>query len=212
MVGKYAFTLIELIFAIVVIAISVISLPMMSQVAEKGISANIIQEAIFAASTELNEVTTANWDENSFEIGATDSFSRVIDIPSNPIRCENNSSSQRYRQLIGHINQPLHRRCLDSNITTFSNTDVVDVISLSDMNHSTQSIFTIGSISDASGYKNNYYSSVDILHPADFNGTSSNIKKITITITSDLAGVNVITRLNTYSMNIGEVDYFKKEY
>ena len=209
MVKKSAFTLIELIFAIVIIAITITSLPMMNKSVEKGISSNIVQEAIFAAATELTETTTASWDENSFEENETNSLARVIDISSNPIRCENNSSADNYRLLKGHINQPLHRRCLDDNETTYSNTDVDGVTSLWDMTHSSQNIF-IDSTTDDTGYKQEYNSTVDIIHPADFNGSSYNIKKIIITITS--TDGTVITRLSTYSMNIGEVDYLKKEY
>lgn len=209
MVRKSAFTLIELLFAIIIISISVTSLPMMNQVVEKGVSANIVQEAIFAATTELNEAITANWDENSFEPGRTDELSRVIDIPTNAVRCENNSSATNYRQLKGHINQPLHRRCLDDNTTTTSNTDVTGVTSLWDMTHSSQNIF-VDSTTDAAGYKQEYNSTVSIVHPADFNGSSNNIKEITVSI-STIDGTEV-TKLRTYSMNIGEVDYLKREY
>ena len=214
MVRKSAFTLIELLFAIIIIGISVISLPMMNLVIEKGISANIVQEAVFAAATELNEVTTAHWDEHSFEVGEPDSLSRMIDIPSNPIRCDNNSSSARYRLLIGHIKQPLHRRCLDSNSTTFLNVGVdpaiVGVISLGDKVHGSQNIF-VDSVTNQKGYKQEYNSTIVITHPANFDGTNNNnIKQITVTILNSDA--EPITRLHTFSMNIGEVDYLKKEY
>jgi len=77
-VVKRAFTLIELIFAIVIIAITVVSLPMMTQVISKGIEKNLLQEAIFAGAAVLNESVSAKWDENSVE-SPTDpnAFSRV---------------------------------------------------------------------------------------------------------------------------------------
>lgn len=209
MVRRSAFTLIELLFAIIIIAISVTSLPMMNQAIEKGISSNILQEAIFAAVTELNEATTAHWDENSFEPGETNTLAKMIDIPSNPLRCDNNSSHDTYRQMIGHINQPLHRKCLDDNTTTFSNVDVAGVTSLGDMIHTSQNIF-IDSTTDATGYKQEYNSTITIEHPADFNGSSDNIKKITVQITS--SDGTLLTKLSTFSMNIGEIDYLKKEY
>ncbi len=209
MVRRSAFTLIELLFAIVIIAISVTALPMMNQSIEKGVSANIVQEAIFAAATELNEATAAHWDENSFEENETNTLAKMIDIPDNTIRCDNNSSHSTYRQMPGHINQTFHRRCLDSNTTTYSDTDVDDVISLWDMRHSSQNIF-IDSNTSAEGYKQEYNSTIDVIDPADFNGSSYNIKKITVTITTQDG--TVITRLSTFSMNIGEVDFLKKEY
>ena len=210
MVRKSAFTLIELLFAIVIIGISVISLPMINLVVVKGISANITQEAVFAAATKLNEATTAHWDENSFEVGETNTLARVIDIPENTFRCDNNSSADTYRQMIGHINQPLHRRCLDSNTTSFSNIDVAGVISLGDKINGSQNIF-VDSVPNNKGYKQKYNSTIAITHPANFDGTNNNnIKQITVTILD--SDDKPITRLHTFSMNIGEVDYLKKEY
>lgn len=209
MVNKPAFSLFELLFAIIIIAISVTTLPMINQVIQKGISANIVQEAIFAAATELKEATSAHWDENSFEKGETETLSRIIDIPINPIRCDNNSSSQTYRQLPGHINQALHRRCLDSNITSFSNAGVPGITSLWDKTHTSHNIFK-DNVTNAQGYKQRYNSKVTLIHPAYFNGRSHNIKEIIIKIsTSD---GTMVTSLSSFCMNIGEVDYFKKEY
>ena len=207
MVRSAAFTLIELIFAIVIIGISVISLPMMSQAVSEGVDANIVQEAIFAAATELNEAVTAHWDENSIEAGMTDSSARVIDITG---VCINNANSIQFRQMQGHIPQPLHRRCLDSAVTAPSDASAVaDVDALDDMVHGNQVIF-INVGDSAAGYKETYSSSLAITRPANFNGANNNIKRIDSTI-SDAAG-NPVANLHTYSANIGEVDYYKRSY
>ena len=205
MVRRAAFTLIELIFAIVIIAISVISLPMMSQTVAEGIDANIVQEAIFASATELNEAVTAHWDENSIEIGMPDSSARVIEIGA---FCSNDSNSSMFRQMPGHINQPLHRRCLDSNATTPSNASATAVNSLDDMEHGDGNI-TIGT-AGSEGYKEAYQSNVVVSPSANFNGVNNNIKSIVSTV-KDEDG-NTIALLRTYSANIGEVDYYKRNY
>ncbi|MDD2906067.1 MAG: type II secretion system protein [Sulfurimonas sp.] len=62
---KHAFTLIELIFAIVIIGIAVVSLPTISQVISKGSENSLVQEAVFIAFTEITKVTSSAWDENS---------------------------------------------------------------------------------------------------------------------------------------------------
>ncbi len=208
MVRRAAFTLIELIFAIVIIAISVISLPMMSQAVAKGVDANLLQEAIFAAATELNEAVTAHWDENSIEPGMPDSTARVIETAIN--MCNNDNNSSTFRQMPGHINQPLHRRCLDANatVTSPSNASATAVDSLDDMEHGDRNI-TIGT-SGAQGYKEIYQSSVVVSPNADFNGANPNIKSIRSTV-KDEDG-NTITTLQTFSANIGEVDYYKRSY
>ena len=208
MVRRAAFTFIELIFAIVIIAITVVSLPMMNQVIAKGLDDNLVQEAIFAAATELNEAVTAHWDENSIDPTSPNSYARVIDHSGN---CNNNNLSASYRQMPGHINQPLHRRCLDDNTTTPGDSNTNNTIdALDDMEHAATNIF-IDTTNDTKGYKRSYTSKVTVTRGATFAGTANqDIKSITIEIKN--ADGKVITSLKTYSANIGEVDYLKKEY
>ena len=204
MVRKAAFTLIELIFAIVIIAITVISLPMMNQVVSKGIDGNLVQEAIFAATTKLNEALSANWDENSTEPLITNSYARVIDLNGT---CDSN------RQKPGHINQPLHRRCLDSSSTGVSYAKSNDNIdALEDMVRDDEAIFINAPTGTASGYKDVYTYSLKVPHSAaTFGGsTSSDIKEISIIIKDSSS--KTIVKLKTYSCNIGEVDYYKRNY
>jgi prepilin-type N-terminal cleavage/methylation domain-containing protein len=54
-IKKSAFTLIELIFSIVIIGFAVLSLPIMTQVSTKAISNSLAIEAIFLASSKLNQ-------------------------------------------------------------------------------------------------------------------------------------------------------------
>lgn len=193
------FTLIELIFAIVVISIAVVSLPMMNQATSKGIDANLVQEAIFAASTKLNEAVSAHWDENSMQ-DDKNSLARVIDV-------EDNSCNANHLRK-GHIFQPLHRRCLNDSTTDAANSsDNDDVYALEDMQTSNEEL---SGEKGASGYKNDYNITTKVSYPAYFNGeNNNNIKEINVTITS---GSQTVTLLKTYSANIGEVDYYKKTY
>ena len=191
---RYAFTMIELIFAIVIIAISVLSLPMMIQTTSKAIESNLVQEAIFAASAELNQVTSFYWDENSLETG--NSLSKIIylDAPD-PLRN-------------GLITQPLHRKYLNNNSIRPTDASEGNNPDLNDAAHNAQSIF-IGDTATSEGYKKDYKSTIKVTRPADFNGSNANIKKITVTITDS---GDTVTSLNSYSANIGEVDYYKRSY
>jgi len=202
---KSAFTMIELIFAIVVIAITVMSLPMMNEVNSKGIEGNLAQEAIFAASTELNQAVTYFWDENSSESGA--SLSRVIWISSTD--CDNDTKLRP-----GHINQKLHRRCRDDNSSRPTNTSDSNLNDLDDTNKTNMDLF-IGDSTTASGYKKDYKLDLEIANNIDFGGTGdadiqANIKRVRVII-KDNSG-NIITRLDTFSCNIGEVDFHKRDY
>lgn len=201
--NKSAFSMIELIFAIVIIGVSVISLPMMTQVTSKAIEENLVQEAVFAASTELNQIVSYYWDENSVE--NNNSLSRVIDT---------NDCNITTRLRVGHIDQPLHRRCLDNNATRPSPEPLgSDGGDLDDIDDTTgiSSIFE-SFVASAEGYKEDYNKTVAVTYSSfgDTTAASKNIKKITVTIT-DLDG-ETITSLSTFSANIGEVDYYKRSY
>ena len=204
MVRRSAFTLIELIFAIVIIAISVVSLPIMNQAIGKGIDANLVQEAIFAAATELNEAVTANWDDNSTEAGSTNLYARVIDI--------NGSSCNGTTHLrIGHISGvEKHRRCLNSSLIGPEDANTTALISLDDMEHVKRNIF-VDTTTDAKGYKKKYTSQVDVTRGATFNGSANpDMKLLTITIRDEED--KILTLLKTYSANIGEIDYYHRSY
>lgn len=202
---RSAFTLIELIFAIVIIAISVVSLPMMSQVVAKGVDENLLQEAIFAAATELNEAVTSHWDENSLEPTMLDSFARVIETGD----CLDDVNSSRNRLRPGHISQPLHRRCLDSSVTSPDDDNTAtNVIDLNNMAHVDTPLF-INSGGDT-GYKESYTSTIAVSRPATFGGASNNHIKVITSTVSDSDGT--IALLRTYSANIGEVDYYKRSF
>jgi len=189
---KHAFTMIELIFAIVIIGISVISLPIMNNVTNKGMENNLVQEAIFAASTEIMGTTSGYWDENSMQDINKSNLSRVINISTD---C-NPSTKLRF----GHIPQPYHRRCLDSLTTQALDTKGGVIYDINDATHNYEDIFVDDTTNDK-GYKQTYKSKVT-------SQLDENVKKITITIKDE--NDNVVTVLHSQSANIGEADYFKK--
>jgi len=193
-VKKSAFTLIELIFSIVIISIAVISMPTITQVSSKGIENSLVQEAIFTASTELSQAQSYYWDENSVESANT--LARVINL-------NNNDCNSVTKLRPGHINQPKHRRCLNNNTTPLLNAAGGTINDLNDLSHNQASIFDLAFSADADGYKQDYNSTFIITYP------QAGVKKITSTIVSNN---NIISSLSAYSCNIGEIDYHKKTY
>ncbi|QOY55009.1 type II secretion system protein [Candidatus Sulfurimonas marisnigri] len=203
-IKRFAFTMIELIFAIVIIGIAVLSLPMMTQVTSRGIESNILQEAIFAASAELMGAASGYWDANSMADNALSQFSRVIDIGST---CVNNTASDRHRLRPGHIVQPLHRRCVDGNITAVPPLNVSSntFFNLDNAELGEQNIF-IDDTANASGYKANYTSIVTVTPSA----ADANIKLIEITVRDSEPKDIVVLRMQ--SANIGEIDYYRRRF
>lgn len=193
--GRFAFTMIELIFAIVVISIAVITLPMMAQMTSKGIEDNIVQEAIFAASAELMGATAYYWDLNSMQDNNLSNLERVIDIGG--------ASCDADRLRPGHVNQPYHRRCLDSNATVVVNTPDNTFPNLNNLTSRTLFENEAAAGSRDAGYKGSYDTNVTIT-------TTDDVKKITVSIIN--SDGDTITSLSTYSANIGEIDFYKRRF
>ena len=190
--SRLAFTLIELIFAIVIIAITVLSLPMMTQINSRTMDNNLIQEAIFAASAELMGASAGYWDTNSMEDSNLSHISRVIDI---------NGDCDSDRLRAGHIAQPFHRRCLDNNNTVPADSADSTFISLNNAEHLSEEIF-LNATPDKSGYKRTYYSTLNVTRV-------DNTKFLTVTV-SDSTDTLVVLKMQ--SANIGEIDYYKRRF
>ena len=215
---RYAFTLIELIFAIVVIAISVISLPMMTQVTSKGIETNLVQEAIFASVAEINMATTYIWDENSF-IDDNESSSNTNDLSRVLWTGTTNDCNGPFggiQRRGGHIN----RRCIDNPATRiYTGVNYLNALEAAEgANQGYKSIYDVAD-THASGYKDLYTSKLDVVlcKPAtncpdrfgdNSNDSNFNLKRITVTVKN--SNGDVVTSLTTFSANIGEVPYARR--
>ncbi|MDQ7044159.1 MAG: prepilin-type N-terminal cleavage/methylation domain-containing protein [Sulfurimonas sp.] len=199
---KYAFTMIELIFAIVIIAISVISLPMMIQTSGDSIEKNILQEAIFAAESILNESTTYYWDKNSQnDANLSDGYSRVINTGD----CI--GAGVPYRR-VGHIN----RQCLDDNTTGVDTVGDNSSVEWAANIYSGTIILEGNSVNGASAtYKRNYNATVLVNSCATgaclqfgLETNNANLKELVIKIT-DPDTNNPLVLLRAYTANIGAV-------
>ena len=167
--NKPAFTMIELIFAIVIIAISVMSLPMITQVTSKAMESNLAQEGIFAASAELNQVLSHKWDQNSQE--TVGELTKVIHTGSSS-DCNISGGVQRP----GHI----HRMCLNDSSTISPTISSPGDEGLGGSQVSGVPIFETLSIGDGSmGYKNTYNMDI-VVDWSSFGGSTNHNMKITL--------------------------------
>lgn len=223
---KQAFTMIELIFAIVIIAITVISLPMMMQVNAKGIEGNIAQEAIFAAATKLMQVGTYPWDEHSINSTTPFTQANIVDFNASTtnhyLRLSNNAADINSSYRVGHVQEDGHRRfhsLNDANTT-------VSPLGSGGGNGINDQIGTYSFAFDAAsstGYKEQYRSVVNISYIPDTgtpyvfknSGTSSptNMKLIEVSIQKNVSGTwEDVTLLRSYAANIGEVVFHSRTY
>lgn len=221
---RTAFTMIELIFAIIVISIVVISMPMMMKTNEDAVAGNIVQEALFASSAKMMQVLSYPWDENSTD--NTGVYGKVIDISGGTAAYKRSDANSSYR--VGHILQDNHRRFHDYT-SPYANTIgalATNVATPTALNNTGQTNVPFDNpLSSATGYKKNYTMDVNVSYIADGNPTAGNVnsfnfdtttvggptnmKLITVTI-KDANGD--LTRLRSYSANIGEFDFAKRRF
>jgi len=204
---RKGFTLIELIFAIVIIGFTVLTLPMINDVLDKGMDNTIVQEAIFASATKLQEATTYLWDDNSLDPSEPNGLARVINVDNS---CISDVNSSYYRLRPGHIIASFHRRCLNDLTTTAANANTkANVASVDDLNGDSGDLF-IGDSASSGGYKTSYTYDITVSSNANYAGVNqSNIKKVDVSVKD---GNTIIVQLTTYVMNIGEVDFTKRTF
>lgn len=199
---KRAFTLIELVFAIIIMGIVAMSIPVIMQITSKGIEDSIIQEAVFAASAELMGATTYAFDASSYADIADindSSTARVVDINSN---CDLVT-----RLKNGHIAQPFHRRCTNENTTVQNSLGSGDFENIYNTTKDKESLFTDNSTS-SSGYKKHYKISVGIDSKDIDNTTNNEMRKISATIFDE--DDNTLVGLSTFVSNIGDIEFYHK--
>ncbi len=235
---RYAFTMIELIFAIVIMAIVFISLPMVMINNANTIEDNLVQESIFLTSSKLNQVLTFKWDDNSSDpLETTLSTSDVIDVTNGAAALDRNTSDFR----IGHFQEDKHRRMTPSGnprSATAIGMEVAGVYDdIDDFDNQTYSINIVPANQEIAkfGYKKNYRADVNITYINDNNfanatnyasnnidfilsttavAATTNLKMIEVSIEQeDSPGDwNPTLLLRSYVANIGETDYFKRRY
>lgn len=205
-------SMIELVFAIVIMGIAVMSLPLILTQVQNNNAFAMQQEAILAAKAKIGEILTYEWDENSYDATASRSF--VLDAPNgdNELTRDNNTT-----QRIGHVNAENRRKfnainpLNATNVGTFGNNDIdmfngqattiaapLEGAGTLDYVFTLRLTPTITYASDTATYSNSP------LNDFTFNfanaGTITNIKTISVMV----SGADTNITLRTFLCNIGE--------
>jgi len=237
---KTAFTMIELIFAILIISISMLTLPAMMRVDAKNQEASLYQEGIMLTTTKIAQALTFYWDVNSQPLAGAATTSLVLNTNGDAelsardflrdsagnVLVPNVLSDFR----VGHFQEQLRRR-----LTPASNQLAAAAIggyvnpsnSISDLNGDFQAI---GIAAGQTSYKKQWQLTTLVTYVADntnyaasniaFNFSTApiagptNIKMVQITAIDVTPGAPVSqgVRLYSYSANIGEAEFFKRRY
>jgi len=213
---RSAMSMIELIFAIVIMGIAVMSLPLILTQVQTNDAFTLRQEAILAAKTKIGEILTYEWDENSYD--ATSQHSFVLNTANGD--AELNCNAATFLRL-GHISSDYRRKCSTAGASASAiGADGGDLDDIDDFNTQANALTvtagenagvldyifnltlttTVNYAADAADYTlqtiNNF-----VLSPDD-TGTRTNIKTISVSVT-DGVNANGMT-LRAFACNIGD--------
>ena len=210
---RKAFTMIELIYAIVVIAVVTLTIPMMIQVNNKGFEGNLAGEAIFIISSVLSEATTLVWDNSSLPGGsaATDVIlSKILDVPTGDaayVRSDINTTIR-----TGGLDEDMHRQFFN---TTTVPVQVAGIVALPNTFNNTGARLKykrVYTVNVTSRYIDDTPNSPFEFSKISF-ASQTNIKMTEVKITAEIDSVpTVISVLRAYTCNIGEIDYAKRRF
>lgn len=175
MVRRHAFTMIELIFAIVVMSIVVLSLPMIMQTDNSGREKNLAQEAALAASSKLSQVLSFQWDERSLSWEDLSenhqTIARILDGTNAITTAFDRNVTTGARVNNGHrifFNAVTNATALgDDNTTLVNGFEAAVGMDEQNITFGANSGFDVGFLASAAGYKKDYQIQVDILRTND---------------------------------------------
>lgn len=226
---RSAFTMIELVFAIVIISISILALPTVLLNDASSQEQTLKEEGIMLTTTKISQILTYPWDAQSQPpVGGAVSTSQVLNtVNANAALARNGITDFR----IGHFINDLRRR-----MTPFSAPRIAGAIPIggnpkTNIGDFNGDVTTVGGVGDkAAGYKKEYQTTTRVAYVADAANyaanaivfgfsdvqlaNSTNIKMVRVTTDErDSAGNWVpIIQMTSYSANIGEAEFAKRRY
>lgn len=223
MILRKASSMIELVIAIVVMGIAVMALPLMLTTTQENNKFSIQQEAILAARTQIGDMLTYPWDENSID------NTYVLDTNSTNAKFERIDTNNTRR--VGHVVGDKRRKYFSTAITATLppklGSDVGDAGTIDDIDDfKTGTPTTVNKSNETAAlgldYRFGFNMTTDVKYVDDiYNpGTvfelktadatkSTNIKMVELT----LQGEEINTfKLRAYSTNIGESELLRRDY
>ena len=224
-----AIAMIELIFALVIMGIALMSAPMLISTATKSTSVALQQEGINEAMSRVSMILTYDWDENDVndscippvlhvvsgdseldEVGTT---ARRVGVPintnSHTFKCEDSEFNASPIGLEGSI-----KNDIDDFIGTDNLVDASGTGSTSGIDYIERTSVSVNTAVSYIADTGSYNSTTLTYTPGATSTTTTNIKLITVTLTStrtDVPELNKTIVLKAFSCNIGGYQYESKE-
>ncbi len=212
---RKASSMIELVIAIVVMGIAVMALPLMLERSQENNAFAIQQETILAARTQIGDILTYPWDENSIRNNVVG----VLNTNSPEDELDRNTTIRR----VGHVLADKRRKFFNADINSSNplgqeGTDIDDIDDFTnviqfdatggldyrfDFNMTTTALY----VNDSANYSAQDMATFTLDTNASLNTT--NIKMIALT----LNGTNLDTfTLRAYSTNIGGSQLLRRDW
>ncbi len=224
---RKGFTIIELIVAIVVIGIALMSVPLLLSQASKSDEFSLNQEAVLAGSTKIGDILTYPWDD---KLVSETNVKHILDVTNGDSELDRYPDNNHTRR-IGNF-KTNYRRKFDANITYASatlgragDTNTTAYNDIDDFNGNSEIINGGGTgdylmdlnlttkvfyISDDANY-----SSSPTLNFGDLNTSlatpTTNIKMIEVKVVNK-ANNQTITTLRAFSANIGSYELLYRTF
>lgn len=236
---RSAFTMIELIFAIVVIGITMLTIPLVMVQDAKQQEDSLMQEGIMLSATKIAQALTFQWANNSSDSGVASliSKSQVLNTGGDgELFLRRAAPNNDFR--IGHFPEKLRRRLTPAsnpraagaiggnvipatNINSFNGE--TDVIPAGDPQYSFKKQWTVTAavsyVSDTATYLGTTVAgstTVNYNFPTSSHIGTTNIKMVRVTATdgttTTLGATGNQVVLTSYSCNIGEAEFYKRRY
>lgn len=216
---RSAMSMLELVFAIVIMGIAVMSLPLILTQVQTNNAFALQQEAILAAKTKIGDILTHEWDNNSYDTTAQRSF--ALDTTNGDVELGRVGTTN---QRIGHINADYRRKLYDATVVLNDRSasaigadggDLDDIDDFSGQATTIAATETAGTLdyvfttltltptityaSDAATYRNSTLTDFTF-NPANAATTPTNIKTVSVQV----SGASQTITLRAFSCNVGE--------
>lgn len=220
---RHAASMLELIVAIVIMGIAVMTLPLLLSQTQNNNQYSMQQEIILAARTKIGDTLTYRWDQNSLQNGTikvlVTNGDNELNVSSDGVRRIGHVKGDKRRKFFSALNQATtpanlgpdtgalndiddFNSATPTNLTLSTQTTNLDY-HVKDFNMTTSVVY----VSDSANYSASNINFVFGTTPVTTGST--NIKMLTLSITgSDISPFT----LRTYSCNIGESELLRKAY
>lgn len=203
---RSAMSMLELVFAIVIMGIAVMSLPLILTQVQTNNAFALQQEAILAAKTKIGDILTYEWDDKSYDANASRSFVITAANGNAALNCSNAANRR-----VGHVNADYRRKCSATGATA----SAIGTDGLNDIDDFSGQATVIANPLEGAGTLDYVFTALTLtptityasdaqLNAFTFNPDNANVRTNIKTIAVQVTGANQNITLRTFSCNIGE--------